>query len=493
MKTFGFILLVFLLLHQSAIACPDFGKYFTGKTMRVDVYMTGNSRETHYSVDQIYQEGNWPGNPKKLRDPFNNGSYYLKVYSLIDNQLIFSRGFNCIFEEYQTTRPAKNGQKRTFLKPLRFPYPKNPVNVVLERRDENNILHPVFSRIIYPGNKNIVRVQPHKDDRIYEALINGDPSNKVDLVFIAEGYKEKEWEKFREDVDHFKDVLFRVEPYKQNKDWFNIYGAFRPSSDSGVDRPDKGKFVNSVVSASFNALNLPRYLLVDDQKALHDIASIVPYDAIIVIANTDRYGGGGIYNSYSIFSADNERSEALFMHEFGHGFAGLADEYFSSTVSYENYYPDGVEPTEPNITALLDTNHIKWEENLTPGIPVPTPWGQDTIIALQKEQQSNKEKMNRLMKQLGKKSASEKKIAQVKQKYAEKNEVINKKISAIRKKYRKKYEGMIGVFEGAGYQAKGLYRSELGVHMFDMENFTYGTVSEHAIMKIIRHYINVNK
>jgi len=221
---------------------------------------------------------------------------------------------------------------------------------------------------------------------------------------------------------------------------------------------------------------------------MRDIASVVPYDAIIVMANTDRYGGGGIYNNYTIFTADDARSEAIFLHEFGHGFGGLADEYFSSTVSYENYYPEGTEPTEPNITALLDTNQVKWEEHLSPGIPVPTPWGQDEIIKRKRQQQANKDKMKEKIEKLKNEGASGKEIKEIRDQYSQKNKQLSREIEEIRQKYRRKYEGKIGVFEGAGYQAKGLYRSEIGVHMFDSKEFTYGPVSEVAIMEVIRHY-----
>ncbi|MBS3775158.1 MAG: peptidase M64 [Bacteroidales bacterium] len=484
------LLFIFLLvpLTFTVKADPVFNQYFTGQTMRVDFYMTGDSEALTISLDQVYREGRWPGNPDRLIDRLNNGNYYVKIYSLIDNKLIFSKGFNCIFGEYQTTRPAKEGEKRTFIETVRFPYPESPFTLVIEKRNRKNILQPVFSRTIDPDNENIIREEPAKRDRAYNVLKNGDPRKKVDLVFVAEGYTSGEWSKFKSDADHFTEVLFRAEPFKSHKELFNVYGAFRPSSQSGVDHPTRGTFRNTAIDASFNALNLPRYLLVDDRKAMRDIASVVPYDAIIVIANTDRYGGGGIYNNYTLFTADDSRSEATFMHEFGHGFGGLADEYFSSTVSYEDYYPEGVEPTEPNITALLDTNQIKWEAHLSPGIPVPTPWGQDEVIKIKKKQRANEEKMKEEIEKLKSEDVSNQTIQQIREKYSAQNKQLDQKIEQIRDKYRRKYEGKIGVFEGAGYQAKGLYRSEIGVHMFDSEDFTYGPVSEEAIMKVIRRY-----
>lgn len=482
------IILILLPLAFAVKADPPFQRYFTGQTMRVDFYMTGDSDGLTISMNQIYKEDRWPGNVNKLIDTQNNGNYYVKIYSLIDNKHIFSKGFNCIFGEYQTTRPAKEGDKKTFIESVRFPYPESPVNLVIEKRNRKNILEPVFSQTIHPDNENIIREKPDSRDRDYVVLKNGDPREKVDLVFVAEGYSADEWNKFKNDADHFTQVLFKAEPFQSHKDLFNVYGAFRVSAQSGVDHPNRGVFRNTVIDASFNALNLSRYLLVDDRKAMRDIASVVPYDAIIVIANTNRYGGGGIYNNYTIFTADHERSESTFMHEFGHGFAGLADEYFSSTVSYENYYPEGTEPTEPNITALLDTNQVKWEEHLTPGISLPTPWGQDEIMNIKKKQRAKEEKMKEEIEKLKTEVASDQVIQQIREEYAARNKQLDQKIEQIREKYRKKYEGKIGVFEGAGYQAKGLYRSEIGVHMFDSEDFTYGPVSEAAILEVIRHY-----
>jgi len=478
--------LLFIACQLKAQPCYD--EYFTSRTLRVDLYMTGDAKNLTISMDQLFQEGFWSGNPDKLIDHLNNGNFYVKVYSLIDNNLIYSKGFDCIFGEYQTTRPALNGIKRTFAETVRMPYPENPVNLVIEKRDSLNILQPVCNYFIHPASNQIISEETDNRDRTYNTLINGDPGKKVDLAFVAEGYNSEEWEKFTQDVDHFSKVLFRVEPFKSHQDLFNIYGLFRPSAQRGVDHPTRRIYKNTAIDASFNALNVPRYLLVRDRKTLHDIASAAPYDAIIVIANSQRYGGGGIYNNYTIFTADHEKSEALFMHEFGHGFGGLADEYFSSTVSYENFYPSGVEPTEPNITALLDTNHIKWEDYLTPGIEVPTPWGQDQIAALKKQQQVYDQKMEQEIEKMERKGVSDQAIKKIREKFTGKNAEIARQIDRIQEKYQKKYAGKIGVFEGAGYRAKGLYRSEIGINMFDYDKFTYGKVSEAAILKVIQSY-----
>ena len=454
-----------------------FDDYFIDKTMRIDFLMTGNTDREIITIDQIYRQGIWAGNPDKLIEEFNNGSYYIKVYSINSNKLIYSRGFSCLFAEYKTTKQAKEGANKTYLQSALIPYPKKAILFVVEARNRKNILHQVFTEKIDPADANIIKEEANKNDRVYEALKNGDPHKKVDFVFVAEGYTAEQWDKFTKDVDRFTEVLFTVKPYKNNKEKFNIYGVLRPSSDSGVDEPRKGKFRNTAVSASYNALDLDRYLLVDDMKTMRDIASAVPYDALIVMANIDRYGGGGIYNNYTIFTADDGRSDEIFMHEFGHGFGGLADEYFSSSVSYEEFYPAGFEPTEGNITALLNVNNVKWKDLLTPGIPVPTPWGQEETAQLEAERNQIRQKL-----------LSDDITEQQRSELETQSREIRQKISEVRKKYGELYDGKIGVFEGAGYQAKGLYRSEITIAMFNAKTFSYGPVSERCITKVIEHY-----
>ena len=209
----------------------DFNDYFIDKTLRIDFYMTGNSNEEIITTDQMYQLGFWAGNPKKTIFPFNLGDHCIKVYSKIDNQLIFSKGFGCIFSEYKTTRPARNGVRKTFHETAMIPYPKAPVTFVIEARDRQNIPHPIYTETIYPADANIIKDKPNKNDKVYESLKNGSPHDKVDFVFVAEGYTADEWEKFKKDVDRFRDVIFSAEPYKSNKDKFNIYGYI-----SGIKR-----------------------------------------------------------------------------------------------------------------------------------------------------------------------------------------------------------------------------------------------------------------
>jgi hypothetical protein len=453
--------------------------------MRVDYFQTGDARELFFSIDQIYRQDGWAGNPENLIDRSSSGMYFLKVYSISSNKIIYSRGFAAIFGEYRTTDPAHKGIKKTFHQTLLVPFPKSPILFVIEGRDscQKNLLRPVFSTIIDPTDVNIIHHTPCPDNRVFTLIENGHPHDKVDLLFVAEGYTDQDAEKFQKDVARLVEVLFSTEPFKSQQQRFNVRGVFRPSSESGVDQPHKGIFRNTAVSASFNALDLPRYLLIDDNKSLRDMASSAPYDSVIVIANSERYGGGGIYNDYTMTTVDHQRSEEVFMHEFGHGFGNLADEYFASTVSYNEFYPPGIEPHEPNITALLDPGHIKWSHLLTPGIPIPTPWGQDEMQHLRDERDAVLAELQANIRRLKKNQPDSEEMRALQEKMEKTKKSFDDRIKQIKEKYRNLYKGKIGVFEGAGYTPKGLYRSEVHVGMF--YEGSYGKVSEQALLRKI--------
>ena len=239
-----------------------------------------------------------------------------------------------------------------------------------------------------------------------------------------------------------------------------------------------------MVSASYNALGLARYLLMDDNRTLRDIAAAVPYDYVIVLVNTERYGGGGVYNDYTIFTADDERSENILMHEFGHGFANLADEYFGN-VAYEAFFPPGVEPHTPNITALLDPNRVKWGHLLSPDMPIPTPWGQDEMDLLRARIRETESSHKTLMARLEEDSGDPNDIDHVQKEHEKQIDALREEIDQIRDKYVARYEGKVGVFEGAGYTPKGLYRSEVRIGLY--RDGSYGPVSEEAIGDVIAH------
>ncbi len=491
MKSF-FALFCFVLLFPAMLPAQSpvvFDDYFLDKTLRIDYFHIGDASEEIVSIDRVYRQGIWAGNPGRLLDPFNNGHYFIKVYDIAGNRLIYSKGFSSYFGEYKTTAPAKEGIVRTYHETALIPCPKRPVRFVLEVRGRDNVYHPFYIDVIDPDSMDIQDELPHRDDKVFTLLRSGNPHQKVDLAFIGEGYTREEEEKFQADAERFKDYLFSIEPYRSLKDRFNIYGVLRPSSESGTDEPRKGRFKNTALNASFNAFHLERYLLTEDNKSLHDIASNVPCDVLCILVNSGRYGGGGIYNFYAIFTADTKPwAPNVFLHEFGHAFAGLADEYYAADVAYDEFYPKGVEPTEPNITSLLDPSNPKWKAFITPNTDLPTDWNQEeydrlgkTYNQLRKEQSAEG---NRLIRE----GAAREEIDRVKGEYARRIDAINETISRFFEKSPVK--DTVGLFEGAGYSSTGLYRPMLNCLMFKFvkDEMRYCKVCEKAVAERIRFY-----
>ena len=484
-----FIGIFIVFLSQSLLSqTHQFEDYFLDKTMRVDFFQVGDAKEEFITLDQVYKHDVWAGNPKNLIDPFQNGYYYVKVYDVASNKLIYSRGFGSIFQEYQTTTEAMEGVKKTFHESALIPFPKNPIRFVIEASDKKNVYHPIFVHQIDPSDVNIIYEGPNPNDRVYEALKNGDFHSHVDLAWIAEGYSAEQYDLFKADVERYIEFFFGIEPYKSHKDKFNVYGVFRASPESGVDQPTKGLFKRTSVHASFNALDTERYMLIDDNKAFRDVASNVPYDAAVIMVNIDRYGGGGIYTDYALTSVNHSLSPNVFVHEFGHSFAGLADEYYSSQVAYNDFFPKGVEPSKPNITALLDPENIKWKAFLTPGIDLPTDWSKDKIEGLQKKGRDLRRERDEEVARLKKKGASKTSVQNMIDKYAKKIKRVNKETSDLRKKVMDKMGDKVGAFEGAGYSAEGLYRPQMECLMFSNAGMEFCKVCQAAIVRMIRFY-----
>lgn len=464
----------------------DFDDYFIDKTMRVDYFHIGNAKEEYITVDQIYQQGTWAGSRSNLIDPFNNGRYYVKIYDFSSGTLIFSKGFDSYFGEYKTTNQALKGIKRTYHESALIPYPKKKARFTLEVRNRENILQPCFSKEIDPSGISIIRESLGKKVRVFEIIKSGDPHIKVDIAIVAEGYTLEQEEKCKADLNRFTQVFFTQEPYKSYKDKFNIYGVFCPSEESGCDEPRHGVFKNTVLNTTFNSLGSARYLLTEDNKSLRNIAAHVPYDALFIMINQKRYGGGGIYNLYCTFTVDNQWYEYLFLHEFGHSFTGLADEYYTSSVAYNEFYPRGIEPTESNITALLDPKNLKWKEDISPGIKIPTPWEKEDFDRMDNAYQVTRRKINEKIAKMKREGAPQEEIEKTEQESENLSSEHAKKMDIYLS--QSKYKGKIGAFEGAGYSAKGLYRPMLDCIMFTKGKKPFCKICEQAIIRVIRYY-----
>lgn len=481
-------LFLLILLAAAAVAgtAPDFDLYFDDAALRLELFQTGDAREEIISAGPILREPLWPGSRSGLIDPFNNGRYQIKLYDIATNAVIYSSGFDCIYGEYRTTGPALDGIKRTFRRAVRFPAPKRPAQFVLEKRDQKNLPAPFFVLRIDPADYHINAERPPVGE-IYESHISGAPALKADLLFIAEGYPADAQAKFHADVDKMRDFFFTIAPYKELQDKINIRGLFIPSQEPGMDEPRQGSWKNTLLDASFNSFDLDRYMLIEDGHLLRRIASQAPYDAIIVLVNSARYGGGGIYNDYCCTTVDHALSKRVFVHEFGHAFAGLADEYYTSEVAYNDFYPKGVEPLEPNITALLDPGHIKWQSLLAPDVALPTEYGKAQRDSLQNLLFENGRAMEKASKEAQVRGVGEKELDKVRKPFLDRGKKLGDQLAGVKTRYAA-LEEKVGAFEGAGYASHGLYRPMVDCLMISNTRDRFCRVCEAAIARMVDHY-----
>lgn len=461
-----------------------FDEFFDQAALRVDFYQTGETKQEVITLDRLHREAVWPESRSRLLDPFNNGRYAVKVYDTTSHRLIYSRGFDSMFGEYRTTGPALQGIQRTFNRAVRVPFPKRPVKFDIEVRDRQNILHSLFSMTVDPLDFHMQKESGKSADLIYRFVQGGDPEHSVDIVFLGEGYTIEDTAKFRSDVTRMSAALFAVEPYRSRQRAFSLYGVLRPSAERGMDEPRLGSFKKTSLNASFDTFDLGRYMLTEEGKTVRAMAAQVPYDAIVILVNSPRYGGGGIYNDYCITTVDHPASPGVFVHEFGHSFAGLADEYYSADVAYNDFYPKGVEPLEPNITALLDPAHIKWQDQLSPDVVLPTAWGKEVLDSLQAERRTSGAARLRALKEAAEKNVAEAERAVIEARFKASDRTLLTEIESVRRGYAH-LEGKVGAFEGAGYTSRGMYRPMIYCLMIYHPKNEFCLVCRQAINRMI--------
>ncbi|MBI4534887.1 MAG: peptidase M64, partial [Ignavibacteriae bacterium] len=449
-----------------------FDQYFVDMTMRVDYFHTGTKGQETFSLNEVFEEGPWPGSRTNLIDTLNLGEFMVRVYDVASGAMIFSKGFSSIFNEWQTTDEALNGMYRTFSESVRFPFPKRTVQLTIARRDKRMIFHELFSAVIDPNDPTQVNKSRKESPFKVNALMeSGKPAEKVDVLIMGDGYAKSDMEKFRSDAKHLNDVMFNTEPFKSRKRDFNVWTIEVQSSESGISIPDKNVWKESTLGTRYNTFGSARYVLTMDNKAVRDIAAAAPYDFICILVNDSRYGGGGIYNLYATtYTKETVKGQEwqidyVYVHEFGHSFGGLGDEYYSSSTAYNEFYPPGVEPWEPNVTALGNKKDMKWKSFMTYGIEIPTPWEKaayDSIEAL-------RAKLDRLAPD-----------------YYEKREPLYRAAMNVLKTSR--FVGQVGAFEGAGYSSKGLYRPAVDCRMFSLSLVDFDPVCSAAIGRVIDFY-----
>ncbi len=449
-----------------------FDARFTGRTLRFDYFHSGTAKEEHVSLAGLRLEGEWPGSRVRLLDDTNFGKYLFEVIDPATNQTVWSRGFASIYGEWETTGEAADGTWRTFRESMRFPETRGKAQLVLKKRTADGSFREIFSTVIDPASRFVDRSPVAGAGTVWPVFENGPPAVKVDLLVLGDGYTAAEMTKFRADARRLMDALFATEPFKSHRQDFNVRAIDLPSAASGVTDPRTATWRKSPLGLAYNAFDSERYMLTFADEAVREAAAQAPYDALILLSNSRKYGGGGIFNLWNTAAVDSAEAAYLVIHEFGHSFAGLGDEYYTSQVAYETFNPPGTEPWEPNVTALLDPAHLKWGDLAAKETPLPTPWNQDTydktVLDFEKRRR-----------ELRQKNAPEEEMEAL---FREIRETTTPMLRS------EKYFGKVGAFQGASYEAKGLYRPEVDCIMFSRNPKSFCAVCARAIERVIRMY-----
>ncbi|TFH38333.1 MAG: peptidase M64 [Bacteroidia bacterium] len=419
-----YLAIILLILPVTLLSQISFNEYFTDKTLRFDFLLAGDSETTIAYPVGMRQEPYWAGSLNNLVEPYQSGNLRYEISDPETGIVIYSKGYGSLFQEWQTTAEAKI-ISRAFSEVATFPFPLNRVKFVLSRFERDGTYRPVFETFIDPSDY-FIRKEGTVNAGYTKIVDSGDPHTCLDIAFIAEGYRAAEMEKFRSDVKRLSEILLSYAPFNEFAERINIWAVEAISEGSGTDIPGEGIYVNTALNSSFYTFDLDRYLTTFDISTVNDFAAVVPHDNIVVLINSERYGGGGMYNYYSGTTSDHMLTPQVFTHEFGHGLAGLADEYYTSDVAYEEFYPFSVEPWEPNITTLVNFES-KWKELITEGTPTPTP-AEDI------------------------------------------------------------YSSSVGLFEGGGYSAKGIFRPQLDCRMKSNEATEFCKVCQDALRRVLKHY-----
>jgi hypothetical protein len=347
-----------------------------------------------------------------------------------------------------------------------------PARIVLKKRDARNVFQEIWTTKIDPADKFIVKAGALASaGPLIKLHERGAPADKLDLLVLGDGYTAAERGKFERDAQRLLKVFFATSPFKEREQDINVWGLVPASIDSGVSRPSDHIYKRSALGTTFDTFDSERYVLTEENRRLRDIAANAPYEVVEILVNSDKYGGGGIYNLYSTVAADNLWAPYIFVHEFGHHLAGLADEYYTSDVAY---LPpsEKIEPWEPNVTALLDPLKLKWKDLVTPGRPLPTPWPKDQYEEASKEAQKRRRDIR------AQHRPESEMDALFKEELARDTALLNSPPLA----------GKVGAYEGANYEARGYYRPQSDCIMFSRDNVGFCAVCRRALHETLDLY-----
>lgn len=418
-----FFLFLFLFTTFYAAEAQVFSDYFEERTLRIDYTFAGDATHQVIALDQLSQMPGWYGKHKRLAELPVEGNGQISVRCHRTGEVIYRNSFSTLFQEWQSYPEAEQVWK-SFENVFLVPMPKDTVDITIDLRNNRREVTSTMTHQVVPGDI-LIRHIGENDVTPYTVVQEAaDPSHCIHIAYLAEGYTEEEMDVFLKDVNIAVEALFAHEPFKSMRSRFNIVAVQAPSAESGTSEPSKGIWRNTALKSHFDTFYSSRYLTTLHLKTMHDWLAGTPYEHIIVLVNTSEYGGGGILNSYNLSMTHHEMFRPVVVHEFGHSFAGLADEYAYDQEQIP-MYPHDVEPWEPNITTLADFSK-KWQSMVAKGTPIPTP-----IKA-------------------GKECA--------------------------------------GLYEGAGYSLKGVYRAYPDCRMRTNENPEFCEVCKQAISRLIDFY-----
>ena len=419
------LLLACLCLCLGAVKAQTFEHYFTDRTLRVDYLFTGNAERQTICVDELSSLPRWAGRRHHLSELPLAGNGQITMKDAADGTVIYRTSFSALFQEWLETDEARTtakGFENTFL----LPFPRRAVSVEVTLFDSHRqvrarLQHRVDPEDILIRRKGETHVCPHR-----YLLKSGQADRCIDVAIVAEGYTEAEMDMFYRDAQTACESLFGHEPFRSMKKRFNVVAVASPSEDSGVSIPRLSEWRSTAFGSHFSTFYSDRYLTTSHLKTLHDALAGIDYEHIIVLANTDEYGGGGIYNSYTLTTAHHKDFRPVVVHEFGHSFGGLADEYFYDEDVMNDTYPTDVEPWEQNVTTRVDFAS-KWQDMIPEGTPLPTPADNFNMHE-------------------------------------------------------------VGLYEGAAYSARGLYRASYNCRMRTNEYPAFCPVCQRALRRLIEFY-----